>query len=73
MVVKIVWISQINCGRNGEEGRRDGKLEQMGPGLRCESSRCPEILGHRNAPRRSHQSVKEAKPSNSASLRVPSR
>lgn len=24
-------------------------FDQMGPGLLCESSRCSEILGHRNA------------------------
>lgn len=38
------------------EKARRGKcvctFDQMGPGLLCESSRCPEILGHRNAPSR---------------------
>lgn len=38
----------------GENGVRGGggvgdTFDQMGPGLLYESSRCPEILGHRNA------------------------
>lgn len=41
--------------KKGEEGRwwcGGDPFDQMGPGLLCESSRCPEILGHRNAPSR---------------------
>lgn len=73
MMEKTVWISQINVGemKRSEVGMVE-KFEQMGPGLLCESSRCPEILGHRNAPRHLQQSVKEAKPSNSTSLHLPS-
>lgn len=68
MMEKTVIVGEMKRSEVGMVG----KFEQMGPGLLCESSRCPEILGHRNAPRHLQQSVKEAKPSNSTSLHLPS-
>ena len=39
-----------------------GTFDQMGSGLLCEGSRCPEIRGHRNAPSRSTPEPSYCKP-----------
>lgn len=53
MAMRNGWTGLMNYGRKGRRERWWGgggsTFDQMGPGLLCESSRCSEILGHRNA------------------------